>query len=54
MKFEEIKQFIVAAVLRAEEHEALESFKYKGKAVFNRHIDVDALLGEADVVDVRK
>lgn len=32
------------AVITAEEHEARELFKYKGKAVFCAHYDVDALV----------
>lgn len=52
-----VKSEIVATALKAilavEEHEARELFKYKGKAVFNPHIDVDALCSACDFIDAR-
>jgi hypothetical protein len=41
------------AVLAAEEHEARELFKYNAKAIFNPHIDVDALRAACDTIDAR-
>lgn len=52
-----VKSEVVAtamkAVLAAEEHEARELFKYRGKAIFNPHIDVDALAGVCEKVETR-
>ena|SRR5208282_1686009 len=42
------------AVLGAEEHEARELFKYKGKAIFNPHIDVEMLHAACDTVETRE
>jgi len=44
------------AAITAEEHEARESFRYKGKMVFGPHIDVDALaaiVGKKENLDMR-
>jgi hypothetical protein len=44
------------AALTAEEHEARESFRYKGKMIFGPHIDVDALasiVGKKENLDMR-
>jgi hypothetical protein len=41
------------AVQAFEFHEMEERFKYKGKAIFNGHIDVDELANVAERVDVR-
>lgn len=40
----EIVQTALMAVLAAEEHEAREQFKYRGRAVFGPHFDVDDLV----------
>lgn len=42
------------AVLAAEEHEARELFKYKGKAIYNPHIDVEMLAAACDTVETRE
>lgn len=39
----EIVQTCLKAVLTAEEHEARETFRYKGRPVFGPHLDTDAL-----------
>ncbi len=39
----EVVQTALKAVLAAEEHEARERFKYRGRSVFGPHINVDAL-----------
>jgi hypothetical protein len=39
----EIVQTALLAALTAEEHEAREAFRYKGKRVFNPHISIEAL-----------
>lgn len=51
----EIVSTALKAVLTAEEHEAREQFKYKTKAIFGPHFDVDklAILCDSDAVDVR-
>jgi len=41
------------AVQAFEFHEMQERFKYKGKAIFNSHIDADALAGISDKIDAR-
>lgn len=41
------------AVTTAIEHETRETFKYKGRAVFGPHIDVEALFSVANTEDVR-
>lgn len=52
----EFVQTCFKAVMTAEEHEARESFQYKGSAVYGPHFDVDSLaeLCEAGRIDVRK
>lgn len=42
------------AVLTAEEHEVRECFRYNGKAIFNPHIDVDALVAVCDTLETRE
>ena len=49
----EIIQTALKCVFVAEEHEIREAFKYKGKAPFNTHIDVDTLVAVSEKVDVR-
>lgn len=49
----EVVQTALMAALAAEEHEAREAFQYKGKRVFNPHIDVNVLLEVCNVEDVR-
>lgn len=39
----EVVQTAFKAVLAAEEHEAREAFRYKGRTVFGPHFDVEAL-----------
>lgn len=44
------------AVLTAVEHETREAFRYRGRAIFGPHIDVDALhrlVGDKDNLDMR-
>ncbi len=45
----EIVQTALKAVLTAEEHEAREHFKYRGRAIFGPHYDVDFLAGYCDL-----
>jgi len=40
----EVVQTALKAVLTAEEHEARESFRYRGSAIFGPHFDVDSLV----------
>lgn len=52
----EVIQTAFKAVLTALEHEARENFKYKGKAIFGPHFDVDKLCELCDddkALDVR-
>lgn len=42
------------AVQAFEFHEIQERFKYKGKAIFNAHIDADVLVGISDKIDARE
>lgn len=52
----EIVSTALKAVLTAEEHEARESFRYKGKMVFGPHLDVDVLAevaGKKESLDIR-
>lgn len=42
------------AVLQAVEHETRENFRYRGKAVFGPHIDVDALVEASKFLDKRE
>jgi hypothetical protein len=44
----EIVQKALAAMLSFDEHEIRERFTYKGKNVFNPHIDINALLKVCD------
>lgn len=37
----EIVRTAFTAVIQAEDHEAAETFKYKGQDIFNRHVSVD-------------
>lgn len=46
----QIVQCAWLAVQRAEMHEIAEQFSYKGAMVFNRHLDVDALVDISDKV----
>ena len=50
----EIVGTVFKAVLTAEEHEVRECFKWKGKAVYNPHIDVEALASVCETVEVRE
>ena len=53
----EVVQTALKAVLTAEEHEARERFRYRGRAIFGPHYDVDRLwelAGDRDHQDVRK
>jgi hypothetical protein len=43
----EIVATALKAYLTAMEHEARETFRYRGKAIFGPHFDVDALVGFA-------
>ncbi len=49
----EVVQTALMACLAAEEHEAREAFRYKGKALFGPHLSVGRLLEMADEVEVR-
>ena len=44
----EVVQTALKAVLAAEEHEARELFRYRGKAVFGPHLDIEELVKIAD------
>jgi hypothetical protein len=46
----EVVQTALAACLMAEEHEAREAFRYKGRALFGPHIDVNRLMEVADQI----
>jgi hypothetical protein len=50
----EIVQTALKAVLTAEEHEVRENFRYRGKAIFGPHFDVDELVNMMPEQDVRK
>lgn len=53
----EIVQTALLAVLTAEEHEAREAFRYKGRAIFGPHLSVEKLwelTGGTDALEVRK
>jgi|SRR6266481_2985620 len=56
MTHSEVIQTALAAVLAVEEHEARESFLYKGQAIFGPHFSVDALVNlcKAGNLDVRE
>lgn len=49
----ELVQTALLAALTAEEHEAREMFRYKGKRVFNPHISVPRLLDICEIEDAR-
>jgi hypothetical protein len=49
----EVIQTAFLCVLKAEEHEIREAFRYKGKAPFHTHIDIDTLAHASGDVDVR-
>jgi hypothetical protein len=49
----EIIQTAFLCVLKAEEHEIRETFRYKGKAPFHTHIDIETLAAASGHVDVR-
>jgi hypothetical protein len=49
----ELVRTIYKAIIAAEIHEASELFLYRGKAIFNPHMDVDALVVAADYHDCR-
>lgn len=49
----EIVQTALLAAITAEEHEAREAFRYKGKRVFNPHISVEALSEACETEDHR-
>jgi hypothetical protein len=44
----EVVQTALMAVLAAEEHEAREHFRYRGRAIFGPHFNVDVLHAMAD------
>jgi hypothetical protein len=53
----EVVQTCLAAILAAEEHEAREYFKYKGRAIFGPHFNLEKLIAicdETEAVEVRK
>lgn len=49
----EVVRTIYKAIVNAEIHEIDENFKYKGKAIFDPHRDVEALLDVSTYQDVR-
>lgn len=52
----EVVQTALKAVLAAEEHEAREQFRYRGRAIFGPHMRVEMLwrlAGDADALDER-
>ena len=49
----EIIQTAFLCVMKAEEHELRETFLYRGKAVFNTHININTLHAMSDSIDVR-
>lgn len=52
----EVVQTALLAILTAEEHEARETFRYKGAKIFGPHIDVDFLVESVKVkrnLDIR-
>lgn len=50
----EVVQTAMAAVLAWYEHEAREAFTFMGKAIFNPHLALDALLERAEATAMRK
>ncbi len=49
----EVVQTAFKAVMTAEEHETREAFKYRGKAIFGPHLDIDALWEISGKTDTR-
>lgn len=49
----EIVQTALKAILAAQEHEVREAFRYKGKAIFGPHFDVDDLAHRLPMSDLR-
>lgn len=49
----EVIQTAMAAVLAWYEHEAREALKFRGKAIFNPHLSLEALLERADQMETR-
>ena len=52
----EFVQTAFKAVLTAEEHEAREQFRYRGRMIFGPHFDVDAMVefaGNKENIDLR-
>jgi hypothetical protein len=49
----EIVQTALKAVLAAQEHEVREGFRYRGKAIFGPHFDVDDLADRLPDLDTR-
>jgi hypothetical protein len=49
----EIVQTALMAVLAAQEHEVREEFRYRGKAVFGPHFDVEELSKRLPAMDLR-
>lgn len=49
----EVVQTALKLVLTSVEHEAREAFKYRGRAIFGPHFNVDALHSIADQLDER-
>jgi hypothetical protein len=52
----EIVQTALKAVLSAEEHEAREGFRFRGRAIFGPHINIEHLwhlVGKPDVLETR-
>lgn len=53
MTTSEIVQTALKAALTAEEHEVRENFRYRGKAIFGPHFDVDELVEMMPEKDAR-
>lgn len=51
---DEIVYTVMKAALTAEEHEAREHFRYRGRRIFGPHIGVDALWDASKKIEVRK
>ena len=54
MTYSEVVGTILKAVLTAEEHEARESFKYRGRAIYGPHIDIEALWQACETREYRE
>jgi hypothetical protein len=50
----EVVQTVLAAVLAWYEHEAREAFKFRGQAIFNPHLSLEALCKRAGDTETRK